>query len=134
MQESCIFLPRLSQAEFAATAGACDAMLDSIEWSGFNSSLESLAHDLPIVTFNGGFMRGRHSAAIMQRMNINEMVSHSISGYVETAQRLAQDTAYHLSIKAKIANSKSILFKDRLYAEAFNKALLELFPNSNINR
>jgi protein O-GlcNAc transferase len=46
MQEFCIFLPRLSQAEFAATAGACDAMLDSTEWSGFNSRLESLAHDL----------------------------------------------------------------------------------------
>src|SRR5262249_11544609 len=33
----CVFLPRVSEAKFAAAIGACDAILDSIGWSGCNS-------------------------------------------------------------------------------------------------
>lgn len=51
----CLFLPRQSAAGFVAAAGRCDAILDSIGWSGFNSTIESLAHDLPIVTMEGPF-------------------------------------------------------------------------------
>jgi protein O-GlcNAc transferase len=46
----CVLLPRLDFEKFSTAMGCCDIVLDSIGWSGCNSTLESLAHDLPIVT------------------------------------------------------------------------------------
>ena len=64
----CVFLNRLSQSKFVAAAGLSDVFLDSIGWSGCNSALECLTQALPIVTFEGATMRGRHSAAILRMM------------------------------------------------------------------
>lgn len=58
-----MFLPRLDPDMFMSAMGQCDIFLDSIDWSGCNSTMESLAYDLPIVTMPGTLMRGRHSAA-----------------------------------------------------------------------
>ncbi len=37
----------------------CDLFLDSVGWSGCNSTLEALACGLPVVTWPGELMRGR---------------------------------------------------------------------------
>jgi predicted O-linked N-acetylglucosamine transferase (SPINDLY family) len=66
----CVFLPRFDQGRFIAAIGQCDVVLDSIGWSGNNSTSESLEYGLPIVTLKGRFMRGRHSAAILERMDL----------------------------------------------------------------
>ena len=72
----CVFLPRMSQGKFVAAAGLADIFLDSIGWSACNSALESLAHDLPIVTYAGPMMRGRHSAAILDMLGVPETIAH----------------------------------------------------------
>jgi protein O-GlcNAc transferase len=126
MRRHCVFLPRLSQAGFVATAGLCDAMLDSIEWSGFNSTLESFAHDLPLVSCLGTHMRGRHGAAILSRMDLGELVADSVGRYVEIAVRLTKDADYRQGIKAQIARAKPGLSRDADYAEALNRTLGEL--------
>jgi predicted O-linked N-acetylglucosamine transferase (SPINDLY family) len=46
----------MGQQRFIAAIGQCDVVLDSIGWSGCNSTLESLVHDLPIVTMTGDLM------------------------------------------------------------------------------
>src|SRR5262249_46285878 len=68
----CVLLPQLNRSEFIGAIGQCDIVLDSIGWSGCNTTLESLSHNLPIVTMQGSLMRGRHSAAILRRMEIAE--------------------------------------------------------------
>ena len=68
----------------------CDVFLDSIGWSGCNSTLESLACNLPIVTLRGALMRGRHSAAILQMMGIGETIAGSIEDYIGIAARLGE--------------------------------------------
>jgi predicted O-linked N-acetylglucosamine transferase (SPINDLY family) len=62
-EDHCVFLPRLDPDMFMSAMGQCDIFLDSIDWAGCNSTMESLAYDLPIVTMPGTLMRGRHSAA-----------------------------------------------------------------------
>jgi protein O-GlcNAc transferase len=64
----CVILPRFHQDRFISAIGQCDVILDSIGWSGNNSTFESLNHGLPVVALKGQFMRGRHSAAILERM------------------------------------------------------------------
>ena len=98
----CVFLPRLKSQEFVAAIGACDAVLDSIGWSGCNSVLESLVHDLPIVTMAGPLMRGRHATAILTMMDVLDTVTASSDGYVAAAARIARDADWRSSLRSKI--------------------------------
>jgi predicted O-linked N-acetylglucosamine transferase (SPINDLY family) len=109
----CLFLPRMDQQKFIAATGQCDVFLDSIGWSGCNSMLESLPHDLPIVTMPGSLMRGRHGMAILKIMGVTDTIVETINDYVSTAVRLARDVPWRSALKAKIAAGKHRLYYDK---------------------
>jgi predicted O-linked N-acetylglucosamine transferase (SPINDLY family) len=110
--DHCVFLPRLAPERFAAAIGQCDVVLDSIGWSGCNSILESLAHDVPVVTFAGEMMRGRHAAAILQMMGIGETTACSVDELVSIASRLGRDAALRGEVSSRIAQHKHRLYRD----------------------
>ncbi len=120
----CVMLPRLDARHFAGAIGLCDIMLDSIGWSGCNSTLESLAHDLPIVTLPGPLMRGRHTAAILRMMDVADTVAATRDDYVSIAVRLARDESLRAAVKSKIARNKH-----RVYGDMTCIAALENFLN-----
>lgn len=109
----CVFLGRMSQAKFGAAMGTADVFLDSIGWSGCNSALESLPHNLPIVTVPGALMRGRHCAAILSVMGLGDTVAADIDDYVARAVSLARDPGARKAIAARIAANKHKLYSDR---------------------
>lgn len=119
----CVFLDRLSQSKFVAAAGLCDVFLDSIGWSGCNSALESLPHDLPIVTIRGAFMRGRHSAAILAMMGIGDTIAETVDDYVSIAARLANDPAQRNALRRRIADNKHKVYRDRTTVTALEEFL-----------
>ena len=110
--EHCVFLPSLPMDQFTAASGLCDVFLDSIGWSGCNTTLESLAHDLPIVTLPAQLMRGRHSAAFLTMMGIGETIAADLDDYIALATRLAHDRGWRDEIRAKIAANKHRLYRD----------------------
>ena len=119
----CIILPRLDQHRFLAASGACDIVLDSIGWSGCNSTLESLPHDIPIVTFEGDLMRGRHSAAILRMMGVTDTIAASVDDFVAIAVRLARETAFRQSLSAQVAARKHLVWRDRAPIDALETFL-----------
>lgn len=121
--EYCVMLPRLELEQFIATIGQCDVVLDSIAWSGCNSTLESLSHNLPIVTLAGTLMRGRHSMAILKMMDVTETITETVDDYVSTAVRLAQDVQWRMEIRNKIAKRKCQLYRDRACISALEEFL-----------
>jgi predicted O-linked N-acetylglucosamine transferase (SPINDLY family) len=88
-------------------------VLDSIGWSGCNSTLESLAHNRPIVTFAGELMRGRHTAAILQMMGLGETTARTVDDYVAIAVRLGRSAAERAAVSARIAAGKHRVYGDR---------------------
>ncbi|HKF72366.1 MAG TPA: tetratricopeptide repeat protein [Stellaceae bacterium] len=108
----CVFLPRLEQDRFIAVFGLCDVVLDSIGWSGNNSTSESLEHGLPIVTLRGRFMRGRHSAAILERMGVTDTIAESLDDYVSIAVRLGRDAGWRNEVRRRIAERKHRVYRD----------------------
>jgi predicted O-linked N-acetylglucosamine transferase (SPINDLY family) len=108
----CVLLPRLDRDRFIAATGLSDVFLDSIGWSGCNSTLEALTHDLPIVTMAGALMRGRHTAAMLAMMGMGEAVSDTIDDYVAAAVRLARDVAWRTAMKARLSANKHRLYRD----------------------
>jgi predicted O-linked N-acetylglucosamine transferase (SPINDLY family) len=111
--DHCVFLPRLAPDRFVAAIGQSDVVMDSIGWSGCNSILESLVHNLPIVTFAGEMMRGRHTAAILEMMGIRETTARTIDEYVSIAGVLGRDAAKRTGLSAEIANNKHRVYRDR---------------------
>ena len=109
----CVFLPPLDQQRFAAAAGQCDIVLDSIGWSGGTTTLESLAHDLPIVAMAGPLMRGRHTSAMLELMDLPQTIAASPDEYVAVADRLARDVEWRTGIRRQIATRKHRLYRDR---------------------
>jgi predicted O-linked N-acetylglucosamine transferase (SPINDLY family) len=123
-EDYCVFLPRLDQQDFVAATGQCDIFLDSIGWSGCNSTLECLPYDLPIVTMAGQFMRGRHSTAILKMMGIPETIAETTDDYVATAVRLARDVAWRMGIKRRVSENKHRLYRDRTCISALEEFLI----------
>jgi predicted O-linked N-acetylglucosamine transferase (SPINDLY family) len=119
----CVFLPRMSQGKFVAAAGLADILLDSIGWSACNSALESLAHDLPIVTYAGPMMRGRHSTAILKLLDVEETIAATPDEVVSIAVRLAQDAELRRAIVARMAAQKHRLYFDRAPVAALEDLL-----------
>jgi predicted O-linked N-acetylglucosamine transferase (SPINDLY family) len=117
-----VLLSRLTTADFVGVAGVCDVFLDSVGWSGCNSALECLAANLPIVTWPGPLMRGRHCAAILRMLGVTETIAGSLEQYVDIAVRLARDPALRAALRARMAANRP-----RLYADPAPVRALETF-------
>jgi protein O-GlcNAc transferase len=132
--DHCVFLPRLAPDRFAAAIGRCDVVLDSIGWSGCNSILESLVYDLPIVTMEGEMMRGRHTAAILEMMDVRATTARTIDQYVAMAGVLGRDRARRNELSAEIAGKKHRIYRDRGCIAALETFLVEAVRNAGAAR
>ena len=112
-RDHCLFVESLTTDRYVAAMGNCDIFLDSIGWSGCNSTLESLVHNLPVVTLRGALMRGRHSSAILNRIGVKETVADSIDEYVSIATRLATSSRDRSRISLEIDRNKHLVYRDR---------------------
>ena len=108
-----LMLPRLGARRFLAACGLCDVFLDSVGWSGFNTTLESLTHHLPVVTLPTGLMRGRQSYAVLRMLGIGDTVADSIDRYVDIAVRLGLDRSMREEIRERTASALPRLLADR---------------------
>jgi len=121
----CQFHPRLSQQEFFGLASSADVVLDSVLWSGNNSSMEASACGRPIVTLPGPMMRGRHSYAICRQMGIDETTASDLDQYIEIAVRLGTDRSFYAERIEAVRQHRERLFDDPLPIRAFEDFLLD---------
>jgi protein O-GlcNAc transferase len=119
----CIFVPRVAHEGFAPLLRAGDVFLDSIGWSGCNSTLAAVACGLPIVTTPTEQMRGRHSAAILSCMGLSDRVAPDIDAYVELAVRLA-DAGERADFTAALRAQGSRVFADMAPVHALEEFLV----------
>lgn len=108
-----VFVPPLNGVGYAAMNAVIDVYLDSIGWSGGNTTFESLPFNKPIVTLPGEFMRGRHTTAILRMMGMGDMVARDVGEYVDIAARLANDRLWYDKVSSRIATSKQRAYGDR---------------------
>ena len=105
-------LPRQTRPAFFGLMRTCDVYLDTIGFSGFNSVSQAVECDLPVVTVEGKFLRGRLGAGVLRRIGMDELVAPDSATYVETAVRLCEDAAYGIDVRRRMAAQRSILFRD----------------------
>jgi CRISPR-associated protein Csy1 len=120
------FLPRTSGTRFRAVLAACDVVLDTVRWSGGNTSLDALAAGTPAVTLPGRFMRGRQTAAMLRLAGLDELVVATKHDYARLAVEVAQDRTRNARLREAIAQQRGHLFDRPEPAAAFSEALLRL--------
>jgi protein O-GlcNAc transferase len=108
-----VFLPRLDKKQYHALNCMADIFLDSIGWSGCNSTFEAIACNLPVVTYPGTLMRQRHCAAILTMMDMMETIARSADEYVEIAVRLGKDAELRKQVSDKIMLNKHLIYYDK---------------------
>lgn len=126
-RDFCLFLPRLSPADFAKTGGLMDVFLDHDAWSGFNSCLESVAAGLLPLTLPGKLMRGRHAKAVLEILDLPELIAPSETDYIASAVRLAQDAVWRDTLKARMQANLHRLYDDASPIRAMEDSLLSFF-------
>jgi len=118
----CVFLPRLTQSDYFNLNGVSDIYLDTLDWSGGNTTLEAIACHLPVVTCPGAFLRGRHSYAILQQLEVTDTIAQNPREYVQIAIRLGLDPLWREEIVQRLVQGS-----DRLYDDLTCVRALEAF-------
>jgi protein O-GlcNAc transferase len=118
------YIHGLDADQFASVASLCDLALDSFEWSGCNSALETLAQGVPVLTYPGTFMRSRHTSAILKTMQCEELIASSPQEFVKHAVSLAQTPELFQSLKAKVVANVSLPYRDPTCVRALEDTLI----------
>jgi len=118
------FIPFLDKENFYSLMQQSDLYLDTIGFSGFNTAIQAIECDLPIVTMDGEFMRGRLASGLLKRIGLNPLIAKSKDGYITFAIELACNKEKIKQIKAQIKVNKNFLFADMIPVQAFESFLL----------
>jgi predicted O-linked N-acetylglucosamine transferase (SPINDLY family) len=118
-----VLLPCLDAGRYHAINCVADIRLDTIGWSGCNSTFEAIACNLPIVTLPGKLLRQRHSMAILEMMGVTETIASTIDEYIDLAVKLGIDSAWRKYISEKIKNNKHRIYQDKTCITAFEDFL-----------
>ena len=120
----------VSQTQFAAIAASQDFILDSLDWSGGVTALEAFWHDRPILTLPGPLMRGRHTAAMLRRLHLHELIASDQADYLQRARALIADGAWRRHLSERIGSNKHRLYHDPEVSAALAEWLGSVQPES----
>src|SRR5205085_8312978 len=131
-----VFLPRQSGEAFSRLVAACDVMLDTLHFNGMNTSLEAFAAGTPVVTLATELQRGRHTAGMYRRMQIDDAVALDAEDYVRIAVSLGRERDRRQALSRKILERSEVLFEDahvvREFERFFREAVTEVRGRSPI--
>ena len=105
-------LPQLDHAPYLSINMACDSMLDTLRWSGGQTSVDALDCGLPVVTLPGAMMRGRQSAGMLKLIGMEELIAKDVEDYLRIADRLCGDAVWRSALSQRIRERCGRLFDD----------------------
>ncbi|MGB3404740.1 MAG: tetratricopeptide repeat protein [Microcoleaceae cyanobacterium] len=129
-QDYCIHLVIPARQDYLMLNLLCDVFLDTITWSGGNTSLEAIACNLPIVTYPGEFMRGRHADSFLKLLGVTDTIAKTEAEYIDIAVRLGNDSEWKNDISQRMSQRHNNLFDDRSCVkalESFYEKTVRLF-------
>lgn len=106
------FLPWLSTNRFHGLVKVADVMLDTIGFSGWNTAIQAMELGLPIVAFDGEFMRGRLASGVLRRLDLTELIAPTKEQFVALVVKVVRDRPFREQVREKIAERRSWLFED----------------------
>jgi protein O-GlcNAc transferase len=125
-EEFCIFRDRMEFDDYLNLLLLCDASLDTIGFTGGNTTLQAIACNLPVVTLPIDLMRGRQSYGMFKTLGVIDTVAQSEAEYVEIAVKLGNDRAWRDAIASRIEANHHLLFDDFECVRALERFFIEV--------
>jgi predicted O-linked N-acetylglucosamine transferase (SPINDLY family) len=125
-EDYCVIVSRQDWVGYASLNLVSDIYLDTLSWSGGNSTLEAIACNLPIVTYPGEFMRGRHSYGILKMLGVTETIAQTEAEYIDIAVKLGRDPEWRNSIIQRMIERHSYLYEDKTCVKALEDFYLRV--------
>ena len=85
-------------------------IVDTIGWSGGNTTMEALYLNKPVITIKGKNLRSNHSSAILKELKLNELVVNNYSEFLSLIKKINSDENFYNSIVSKIIKNKNLIF------------------------
>jgi predicted O-linked N-acetylglucosamine transferase (SPINDLY family) len=121
-----IFIPWQDQAGFFGVMRAAHLYLDSPGFSGFNTVMQAIECGLPVVAFEGAFLRGRFASGILHELDLGDCVADTPAAFVDTVVRLLDEPQRLAAVRAQIEKRSGQLFRDDRAGRAMQSFLLEV--------
>lgn len=120
-----VFVPWQSRPAFLGLLQHADVFLDTLGFSGFNTALQAIEQGLPVLAWEGRFLRGRLASGVLRRMGLDELVAADEDAYVAGAVRLAREAAYWGEVRERMIAARSVLYGDVAPVRALEHFLLD---------
>lgn len=111
--------PLLPLDEFRGLAARCDLGLDTCGWSGGMSALDQLGEGLPVLSVPGDSMRSRQTSALLQRLDVPELVPHDLADYRKRALALIADPSLRQALRERLVANRERLYNTAPVHRAF---------------
>jgi protein O-GlcNAc transferase len=126
--EYLLMIPWLPQEAFFGLLRRADVYLDTLGFSGFNTVMQALECDLPVVAYEGRFMRGRFASGILRCLGLDELVASTSAEYVHKALALARDERLRDRVRVRLRSHRHSLYRNRAAVEALTGFIVSLPP------
>ncbi len=118
------FIPFQSKENFYALMKQSDLYLDTIGFSGFNTAMQAIECNLPAVTKEGKFMRGRLASGILKKIDMGPLVAKSNEEYIEIVVGLILKRDKLFQTQTQLNEKKHTLFNDLEPIQTFQEQLI----------
>lgn len=117
-EDYCVFLPLQHRNDYLTINLLSDVYLDSLGFSGGNTTLDAVACNLPVVTRPGEFMRDRISYAILKMLGVSDTIAPNEAEYIEIAVKLGLDPVWRRDIAERIKARQDYVYDDKACVKA----------------
>lgn len=118
-------IPTLSRPRYFTLMRRSALLLDTLGFSGFNTAIQGIECGLPVLAFEGEFMRGRLASCLLRRLDLPGLVAKTPEQFIDMAIDLARSPDKRKTQRDAIERRKEILFHDLSSVRALEERLSE---------
>ncbi|OKH30363.1 hypothetical protein NIES2119_31090 [[Phormidium ambiguum] IAM M-71] len=109
----CVILPRQNYQDYHQLHLLADVALDTIGFTGFLTTLDSITCNLPLVTCVGELMRSRQSYGILKMLGVTDTIAKNPTEYIQIAVKLGLHSEWRQKIVEQIKQRQTSLYNDK---------------------
>ena len=123
------FLPWQNRAAFYGLMQEADVYLDTIGFSGYNTAMQAIENALPVVAYEGRFLRGRLTSGILRRIGLDDQVAGTEADYVQAVVKLARDAVHWGEVRERMIAARAGLYDDAAPVRALERFFEDALRN-----
>jgi predicted O-linked N-acetylglucosamine transferase (SPINDLY family) len=121
-----LMIPWLPLDRFFGLMRHADVYLDTVGFSGFNTVMQAIECELPVVAYEGRFMRGRFASGALRSLGLAELVAGNHTQYVQHAVALVRDREFRDGVRERLRSGREHLYRNRAAVDALTEFIRTL--------